>query len=62
MKSEIIPYSCSIFRFRPTISVTILASRLGLEESKLCEWLTTFGITADDGKIDCRTHSNTVLV
>ncbi|CAG9533345.1 unnamed protein product [Cercopithifilaria johnstoni] len=48
--------------FRPTISVTILASRLGLEESKLCEWLTTFGITADDGKIDCRTHSNSVLV
>ncbi|KAL4002710.1 SAC3/GANP/Nin1/mts3/eIF-3 p25 family protein [Acanthocheilonema viteae] len=48
--------------FRPTISVKLLASRLGLEESKLCEWLATFGITADDGKIDCRTHSNLVLV
>uniref|UniRef100_A0A8R1U0C6 PCI domain-containing protein n=1 Tax=Onchocerca volvulus TaxID=6282 RepID=A0A8R1U0C6_ONCVO len=48
--------------FRPTISVTILASRLGMEEPKLCEWLTTFGITVDDGKIDCRTHSNTILV
>ncbi|VDO55149.1 unnamed protein product, partial [Onchocerca flexuosa] len=48
--------------FRPTISVTILASRLGLEESKLCEWLTAFGITVDDGKIDCRTHSGTILV
>nr|MCP9258363.1 Leukocyte receptor cluster member 8-like protein [Dirofilaria immitis] len=47
--------------FRPTISVTILASRLGLEEPKLYEWLTTFGITVDDGKIDCRTYSNTVL-
>ncbi|VDO40662.1 unnamed protein product [Brugia timori] len=47
--------------FRPTINITILASRLGLEEPKLCEWLATFGITVDDGKIDCRTYSNTVL-
>ncbi|VDN26224.1 unnamed protein product [Gongylonema pulchrum] len=46
--------------FRPTITVSALVSLLGLEETKLCEWLATLGITPSDGKIDCRTHCSAI--
>ncbi|VDN05208.1 unnamed protein product [Thelazia callipaeda] len=48
--------------FRPTVSATMLASKLGMEESRLHEWLQAYGVTIDDGKVDCRTYSNKVIM